>query len=167
VHDEGAPSPVLAGPLRPTLLQAVRAAIRARHYSERTEGAYVAWVRRFIAFSGRRHPRELGEREVGVFLTALAVDGQVSASTQNQALAALLFLYPDVLGRPLSRVDGITRARRPKRLPVVLTRDEVATVLQRLDGAPRLVASLLYGSGLRLLEALRLRVTDLDLPVHS
>ncbi|MDQ3950753.1 MAG: integron integrase [Gemmatimonadota bacterium] len=140
----------------------MRAAIRARHYSDRTEATYVAWVRRFIAFHDGRHPRELGEAQIGAFLTALAVDGHVSASTQNQALAALLFLYRDVLGVPLARVGAVTRARRPKRLPVVLTRAEVAAVLQRLNGVPRLVASLLYGSGLRLLEGLTLRVKDVD-----
>src|ERR687894_1722428 len=110
------------------LLDAVRAAIRARHYSRRTEEAYVSWVRRYVAFSGRRHPRELGARDVRAFLSALAVERCVSASTQNQALAALLFLYRDVLDAPLSRVDGIAHARRAKRLPVVLTREEVAAV---------------------------------------
>jgi integron integrase len=148
---------------RRTLLQAVRAAIRARHYSSRTEEAYVAWVRRYVAFNARRHPRELGPREVRAFLTELATKRRVSASTQNQALAALLFLYREVLETPLTRVDGIVHARRARRLPTVLPRDEVTAVLQRLSGTPRLVASLLYGSGLRLLEALSLRVKDVDM----
>jgi integron integrase len=145
-----------------------------RHYSPRTEEAYVAWVRRFVRFHGMRHPEAMGAPHVGRFLSHLAVAGGVSASTQNQALAALLFLYREVLGAPLSLVEGVTRAKQPKRLPVVLTRDEVRAVLRRLrtaaDGraggstplAVWLVVSLLYGAGLRLLEALSLRVKDVD-----
>jgi len=148
--------------MRPRLLDRVRAVIRARHYSRRTEEAYVAWIRRFIFFHGKRHPAEMGAGEVTAFLTALAVDGRVAASTQNQALSALLFLYRDVLEIDLPWLDGIVRAKRPARLPVVLTRDEIRAVLARLDGMPRLMACLLYGAGLRVLECCRLRVQDLD-----
>jgi integron integrase len=134
-----------------------------RHYSLRTEQAYVAWTRRFIVFHRKRHPEEMGEVEINAFLSSLAVAGKVSASTQNQALSALLFLYRDVLEKPFPEMPTLVRARRPARLPVVLTRDEVRRVLAQLVGDARLVATLLYGSGLRLLEALRLRVKDLDL----
>ncbi len=137
-------------------------AMRVRHLARNTEKAYVQWVRRFILHHGKRHPAEMGEAEVNVFLTALAVERHVAAATQNQALAALLFLYAEVLGRPLGRMEGVVRARRPRRLPVVLTRDEVLRVLSRLDGESWLVAMLLYGAGLRLLEALSLRVKDVD-----
>jgi integron integrase len=148
----------------PRLLESVRAALALRHRSLRTQEAYVAWVRRFILFSGRRHPRELGPGDVRQFLTALATRGKVTASTQNQALAALLFLYRDVLGSPIEgRLEGVVQAKRSIRLPTVLTRDEVRAVLAGMDGIPRLVALLLYGSGLRLLEALCLRVKDIDL----
>lgn len=145
----------------PRLLDRMRAALRARHYSERTEAAYCLWVKRFIRFHGMRHPAELGEAEINAFLTHLAIEGRVSASTQNQALAALLFLYRHVLGRELGGFD-IVRARRPVRLPVVMTRDEVRAVLERMHGRERLMASLLYGSGLRLMECVQLRVLDLD-----
>ena len=147
---------------RPRLLERVHQAIRVRHYSRRTEEAYVAWVRRFVIFHDRRHPRDLGQDDVRRFLTALAVHGKVSASTQNQARAAIAFLYRDVLAAPLSAMDGVVRAKRPTRLPIVLTRGEVRAVLDRMDGAPRLVAQLLYGSGLRLLEAAQLRTKDVD-----
>jgi integron integrase len=140
----------------------VRQAIRLRHWSPRTEEAYVAWIRRFILFHGRRHPAEMGAPEVVAFLSDLAVRGNVSASTQNQALAGLLFLYRVVLDRELEGLDGAVRARRPQRLPVVLSREEVRAVLSQLEGVHRLVATLLYGGGLRLLEALRLRVKDVD-----
>ncbi len=145
----------------------VREAIRARHYSHSTEEAYLAWVRRFIHFNANRHPAEMGEPEVNQFLTHLAVHDRVAASTQNQALAALLFLYDKVLNRSLGRIEGVVRARRPRRLPVVLTRQEVRAVLDALDGTPRLVCTLLYGSGLRLLECLRLRIKDVDLSRHE
>jgi len=151
-----------AAPRRPKLLQQVREAMRVRRYSPRTETAYVAWIRRFILFHGKRHPLELGEAELTRFLTSLAVVHKVSASTQNQALSALLFLYRRVLRREPPWLDDVVHARKPRRLPVVLSRDEVARVLARLEGAPRLVASLLYGSGLRLMECLQLRVKDLD-----
>jgi integron integrase len=130
--------------------------------ADRTEKAYVGWIVRFIRASDRRHPRELGAREVEAFLTNLAVHGRVAASTQNQALAALLFLYRQVLEIELPWMDDIQRAKRPVHVPVVLSRNEVAAVLEQLDGVHWLVASLLYGSGLRLLECLRLRVQDLD-----
>ncbi|MGQ0668100.1 MAG: integron integrase, partial [Actinomycetota bacterium] len=145
------------------LLDEVRRAIVARHYSPSTEQAYVAWIRRFILFHGERQPMEMGEREVNQFLTHLATGERVAASTQNQALAALLFCYDKVLHRPLGQIEGVVRARRPRRLPVVLTRQEVGAVLNELEGTPRLVCTLLYGSGLRLLECLRLRVKDVDL----
>lgn len=151
----------------PRLLDRLRAAIRARHYSLRTEEAYVAWVRRYVLFHGKRHPDEMGEAEINAFLTDLAVKKKVSASTQNQALSALLFLYRDVLGKSVASLGDVVRARRPERLPVVLTPAEVKAVLSRLDGAPRLVATLLYGSGLRLMEALRLRVKDVDFALNQ
>jgi integrase len=146
----------------PRLLDRVRNAIRARHCSRRTERAYVGWIRRFILFHGKRHPVELGEPEITAFPPHLAVGARVSASTQNQALSALLFLYRDVLSRDLEWLEGVVRAKGPVRLPVVLSRAEVAAILGRLHGVPRLMASLLYGSGLRLLECCRLRVKDVD-----
>jgi integron integrase len=151
-----------AGPRPPRLLDRVRATARIRHYSPRTEDAYVAWIRRYILFHGKRHPAEMGAPEVTRFLTSLAVNTKVAASTQNQALSALLFLYKVVLELDLPWLDGVVRARRPERLPVVLTREEVRAVLQCLSGAPRLMACLLYGAGLRLLECCRLRVQDVD-----
>jgi integron integrase len=145
------------------LLDQVREATRRLHYSIRTEDAYVAWAKRFILFHGKRHPLEMGEREVVAFLTHLAVEGNVAASTQNQALSALLFLYKIVLERPLNRLDDqAVRARKPERLPTVFSRSEVRAVLAQLHGTPRLAAELMYGSGLRLMECLRLRVKDLD-----
>ena len=148
---------------KPRLLDQVRAAVRARHYSPRTEKAYVGWVRRYIVFHGKRHPSEMGEAEISRFLTHLAVTGKVSASTQNQALSALLFLYREVLRKELPWVDGIVRAKRPIRIPVVLTRTEVAAILAQLHGVEWIMASMLYGSGLRLLECCHLRVKDVDL----
>jgi integron integrase len=148
-------------PSSPRLLDRVREATRLRHYSERTEQAYVAWIRRFIVFHGKRHPRELGEAEVTAFLSSLASAGS-SASTQNQALSAILFLYGAVLGQRLGWMNGIVRARRPVRLPVVLSRDEVTSLLSHLRGVVWLMAALLYGAGLRLLECAELRVKDLD-----
>ena len=140
----------------------MRHALRTKHYSIRTERAYVDWARRYVLFHGKRHPRELGPDHVNRFLTHLAVAKHVAASTQNQALSALLFLYGEVLGMPLPREDGLVRAKKPHRLPTVLTREEVARVLSRLDGPPKIAATLLYGAGLRLLEVLRLRVKDVD-----
>src|SRR3989449_2277303 len=145
----------------PKLLTLVRRAIRLRHYSQHTEDAYVAWVRRFVRFAGLRHPSELGEAEVERFLSSLAEAG-VSATTQNQAASALRFLYEEVLRRPFVRPGGMVHAKEPGRVPVVLTREEVRAVLGRMRGTPRLVALLLYGSGLRGLEALTLRVKDID-----
>src|SRR5262244_2939425 len=150
------------GPPKPRLLDRVRQAIRTRHYSRRTEKAYVHWIKRYIFFHGKRHPTEMGAAEVAAFLTSLAVQGKVAASTQNQALSALLFLCRKVLGVDLPWLDDIVRAKRPVHMPVVLTREEVRAVLQRLDGVPRLMAVLLYGAGLRLLECCRLRVKDVD-----
>jgi integron integrase len=152
--------PVLPQPVK--LLDRVRHACRVRHFSIRTEDAYHDWAERFIRFHGIKHPETMAELEVNQFLMHLAVDRNVSASTQNQALAALLFLYEHVLERPLDRIDGVVRANRPRRLPVVLTRSEVRRVLAELDGTYRLIGELLYGAGLRLLECLRLRVKDLD-----
>lgn len=146
----------------PRLLDRVRDALRVHHYSRRTERAYVAWIRRYILFHGKRHPAEMGAEEVSRFLTALAVEARVSASTQNQALAALLFLYAQVLGNRLPWLDDLVRATRPRRLPVVLSRDEVRAILERLDGTPRLMTALLYGTGMRLLECARLRIKDVD-----
>jgi site-specific recombinase XerD len=128
------------------LLDRVREAIRTRHYSRRTEEAYVHWIRRFIVHHGKRHPSEMGEAEVSAFVSSLAARG-VSASTQNQALSAILFLYEVVIGRRLPWMDQIVRAQRPVRLPVVLSRAEVATLLGRMRGTARLMASLLYGGG--------------------
>ena len=150
-------------PPRPRLLDRLRIEMRRRHLSRRTEDAYVAWARRYILFHGKRHPSEMGAPEVVAFLTHLAVERSVGPSTQNQALSALLFLYRELLGRELEGLGSAVRARRTEKLPVVMTRDEVRAVLSALEGRNRLVATLLYGSGLRLLEALRLRVKDVDL----
>lgn len=146
----------------PKLLDQVRDALRRKHYSLRTEEAYIGWVRRFIRFHNMRHPREMGSREIGAFLTWLAVEEEVAASTQNQALSALLFLYREVLQIDLDADLSLTPAKRPAYLPTVLSRAEVRAVLAALSGTHRLMAQLLYGSGLRLLECLRLRVKDLD-----
>ena len=148
---------------KPRLLDRVRESLRIRHYSYRTEQQYVGWIRRFIVFHGRRHPEVLGGEHVEAFLSHLAVERHVSASTQAQALAAVLFLYKHVLKIDLPWLAGVVRATRPKRLPVVLTRSEVRKVLDALPEKHRLIASLMYGSGLRLLEALRLRVKDVNL----
>ncbi|HEX7785062.1 MAG TPA: integron integrase [Methylomirabilota bacterium] len=149
-------------PHPPRLLDRVRATLRARHCSLRTEKAYVAWIRRFILFHGKRHPAEMGAPEITRFLSALAIERNVAASTQNQALSAVLFLYREVLEQDVPWLHEIVRARRPARIPVVLSRREVHAVLGALDGPPRLLTLLLYGAGLRLLEALRLRVKDVD-----
>ncbi len=146
-----------------TLVAVVRDQIRLRHYSLATERSYIGWIRRYVRFCGGRHPRDLGAAEITTFLTHLAVDLKVSASTQNQALQALLFVYRDVLQVELPHLDQIVRASRPHRLPVVLTREEVRRVFANLNGASRLVVGLLYGSGLRLAEALDLRVKDIEL----
>jgi integron integrase len=144
------------------LLDQVRDAIRVHHFSYRTEQAYVGWIRRFILFHGKRHPEEMGAAEVSAFLTALATQAGVSASTQNQALSALLFLYREIVRRDLGWLDDVVRAKRAQRLPVVLSAPDVERLLAELQGVPWLMAMLLYGSGLRLMECHRLRVKDLD-----
>ncbi len=152
--------PAVASP--PKLLDRVRWHLRVKHYSIRTEQAYTDWIRRYILFHGKRHPAEMGEEEIAAFLSHLAIQGRVAASTQNQAFSALLFLYQQVLERRLEYVAGVERVSRPPKLPVVLTRPEARAVLANLKGDYRLMAHLLYGSGLRLLECLRLRVKDVD-----
>ena len=144
------------------LLDQVSDAIRRLHYSRRTEESYVQWIRRYIYFHDKRHPVTLGEPDITAFLNHLAVDRSVAASTQNQALSALLFLYKQVLGKELAWLDGLVRAKRPARMPVVMTQAEVERLLASLRGVRGLAASLLYGAGMRLLECLRLRVKDVD-----
>ncbi len=151
----------------PRLLDAVRERVRARHYSYLTEKAYLHWTRRFIRFHGRRHPREMGKAELEAFLTSLATEARVSASTQNQALAALLFLYREVLDLPFPWLDQVVRAKPRVRAPVVLTRREVWALLGRLNGEAWLIASLLYSSGMRLLECLQTRIKDVDLEYRA
>jgi integron integrase len=150
----------------PGLIQRYREELQVRHYARRTVSSYEHWLRRFLRFHQMRHPREMGEAEINAFLSHLATEEQVSASTQNQALAALLFLYRTVLCGDVGNLDGVIRARRRPRLPVVLTVSEVRAVLVQMDGAEALVAQLLYGSGLRLMEALRLRIKDVDLEMR-
>ena len=147
----------------PGLIQRYREELQARHYARRTVATYEQWLRRFLRFHQMRHPRQMGEAEINAFLSHLATEERVSASTQNQALAALLFLYRTVLGGDVGNLEGVIRARKRQRLPVVLTVGEVRAVLHHLDGAEALVAQLLYGAGLRLMEALRLRIKDVDL----
>lgn len=149
-------------PLQPRLLDQVRHAIRTKHYSIRTEEAYVKWVKQYIFFHNKRYPSEMGENEISQFLTNLAVNGNVAASTQNQALCAILFLYKQVLKKEMGELKNLTWAKKPKKLPVVLTSEEVNVLMQHLSGDKLLMANLLYGAGLRLLECLRLRVKDLD-----
>ncbi len=149
-------------PRPPKLLERMRIHLRTRHYSIRTEEAYIDWARRFIVFHGKRHPQEMGAAEVEAFLSHLAVDRQVSASTQNQAKAALLYLYKQVLETDLPWLNEVVQAKTPKRLPVVLTPTEVRELLLHMDGSTGLIAQLLYGTGMRLLEALRLRVKDVE-----
>jgi integron integrase len=154
--------PISASQNKPKLLDQVRDVIRRKHFSIRTEQTYVDWIRRFILFHNKRHPREMAETEITAFLTHLARVGRVAASTQNQALSALLFLYKEVLKQNLGYLQGVERAKRPSRLPVVLTRDEVHKIFAHMHGTYRLMAGLLYGSGLRLMECVRLRVKDVD-----
>src|SRR4051812_22530883 len=156
------PGPRGTGPGAPRLLDRVRTAIRARHYSLRTEEAYVGWIRRFILFHNKRHPLEMAEREINGFLSHLANEARVSASTHTQALSAILFLYRHVLEKKLPLEGGLVRIRRPGRLPTVMTQAEVRAVLSRMHGAPKLVSTLLYGTGMRLLEGLRLRIKDIE-----
>jgi integron integrase len=164
---EPVPSAAPELPSQPKLLDQLRDRLRVKHYSIRTEQAYVDWVRRFILFHGKRHPRDLGPQEVEAFLTHLAVRGRVSASTQNQAKSAILFLFREVIDRELPWLDGIVAARMSQRLPVVLSLEEVEAALGRMRGTSGLVARLLYGSGLRILECLRLRVKDIDFTRHE
>jgi integron integrase len=151
----------------PKLLDQVRGKIRLKHYSIRTEQAYTDWIKRFILHFGKKHPLEMGAAEVEQFLTHLAVHGKVAASTQNQAKAALLFLYREVLAVELPWLDNVEQAKVPKRLPVVLNRDEIQAILSRLTGTQWLIASLLYGTGMRIMECLRLRVQDVDFTRHE
>lgn len=146
----------------PKLLDRVREALRVRHMSLRTERAYLQWARRYILFHGKRHPLEMGEKEINQFLTHLAVERRVSPSTQTQALCALLFLYRTVLEREVGDLEGLVRAKRRRKLPVVLTREEVKSILSHLQGRDHLLVTLLYGTGMRLMEGLRLRVKDID-----
>jgi integron integrase len=151
----------------PKLLELFREAMRVRHYSNRTEDTYCSWVRRFVHFHKLRHPKDMGELEINAFLTHLAVAEKVSASTQNQALSALLFLYRHVIGKEVGDLGHVIRARKPSHLPVVLTRDEVKALLAQLSGVKWLMASLMYGAGLRLMECLRLRLQDIDFTRHE
>ena len=150
-------------PRAPKLLDRVRETMRTNRYSPRTEEAYVDWIKRYIRFHGIRHPQEMGAEEVKAFLIHLATQMNVAASTQNQAFSALLFLYQEVLKERLPWIDDIVRASRPKKVPVVFTQEEARKVLSRMTGMPRLMAHLLYGSGLRVMECVRLRVKDVDL----
>ena len=155
-------TPAAASPGRHKLLTEVRRALRVRGYSRRTEEAYIGWIRRFVISQGKRHPAEMGQAEVTAFLSTLASEARVSPSTQNQALASLLFLYGEVLKHPVGWMANLVRAQPRQRLPVVLTREEVRAILDRMSGIPQLVARFLYGTGLRLLEGLTLRVKDID-----
>ncbi|RLJ17858.1 integron integrase [bacterium endosymbiont of Escarpia laminata] len=148
---------------KPRLLDRVRDKIRVKHYSIRTEQAYVDWIRRFILYHGKRHPDQMGAKEIETFLSHLAVDRNVAASTQNQALSAILFLYREVLEKEFPWLENVTRAKKPQRLPVVLSNEEVQSVLLHLEGTHLLMASLMYGSGLRLMECVRLRIMDVEL----
>jgi integron integrase len=156
----GVPQPPTAH--KSKLLDRVRQAIRTRHYSPKTEESYAHWTKRFIFFHNKRHPAEMGEKEIAQFLSSLASELHVSASTQNQALNAILFLYREVLRKEIGYIDGVVRAKRSHRLPVVLTRQEVKSVLGVLDHSDWLMAMLLYGAGLRVMECLQLRVKDID-----
>jgi integron integrase len=153
--------------VKPKLLDQVRASIRRKHYSIRTEAAYVDWIKRYIFFHKKRHPLEMDETHVEMFLNDLAVEKHVSASTQNQALSALVFLYREVLGKEFGWLDNLERAKPSEHLPVVLTETEVRHLLAQLEGRHWLMASLLYGAGLRLMECLRMRVKDLDFEYHQ
>lgn len=165
VSQSGQPAVAVSAPPgapKPKLLDQVREAIRTRHLSRNTEQAYISWIKRFIFFHNKRHPAEMGEPEIGQFLSSLATDARVSASTQNQALNAILFLYHAVLEREIGLIQGVVRAKRSRRLPVVLTKEEVKRVLGYVKGTPWLMAMLLYGAGLRVMECCRLRVKDID-----
>ena len=161
--DSSETSPAAPAPGAPKLLDRVRHVIRAKHYSRRTESAYVDWIRRYIVFHKKRHPSDMGAPKITSFLTWLASTRRVSASTQNQALSAILFLYRDVLHTNVGAIEHVPRARMPIRVPVVLSREEVARIMKALDGSVWIVVALLYGAGLRLQECLELRVKDIDL----
>jgi integron integrase len=152
---------------KPKLLDQVRTVMRVKHYSKRTEEAYIGWIKRFVYFHNLKHPMEMGEKEIVQFLNYLAVKGNVSASTQNQALSSLLFLYKEVLKKEIGELKGIKWAKKSKRLPVVLLRPEIKSVLSNLNGRVWIIANLLYGGGLRLLECLRLRVKDIEFPYNQ
>ena len=158
---------VQTGIKRPKLLDSVRTVLRTSHYSKRTEESYISWIKRFILFNNKKHPIEMGEEEVKRFLNYLAVDKHVSASTQNQALCSILFLYKNVLVKNFGWMENLVKAKKSKRVPVVLTRSEIREVFRHLDGAIKLICSLLYGSGLRLGEALNLRIKDINLDMHQ
>jgi integron integrase len=147
---------------KPKLLDQVRDVVRRKHYSIRTEQAYIDWIKRFIVYHGKRHPGEMAEEEVAEFLTHLARDLNVAAATQNQALSALLFLYKEVLKHEIGWLEKVERAKKPPKLPVVLSRGEVKEIFAHLHGVPKLMAGLLYGSGLRLMECVRFRIKDID-----
>ena len=149
------------------LLDQVREKLRLKHYSFRTEGTYTSWIKRFILFHGKRHPAEMGAREIEAFLSHLAVNRRVAASTQNQAFNAILFLYRHVLGIRIDDAINAVRAKRPKRLPTVMSREEVATLLEAMSGTSKLMCKLMYGSGLRTMECIRLRVKDLDFKINQ
>lgn len=153
---------MISEPNPPKLLDRMRTVLRTKHYSIRTEDAYLQWAKRYILFHGKRHPSSLGAAEINEFLSHLAVERNVSASTQNQALCAILFLYRDVLADDVPWLENLVRAPRTRRLPTVLTREEVRLVIARMNGTPQMIARLLYGTGARLLEMLRLRVKDID-----
>ncbi|MGZ8219937.1 integron integrase [Methylomagnum sp.] len=161
------PAAPISTPTPPKLLDQVRAKLRLKHYSLRTERAYTDWIKRYILFHGKRHPKDMGAPEIQAFLSHLATERDVAASTQNQALAALLFLYKEVLDLDLPRLNDIERAKRPQRLPTVLTVREVGAVLDRLDGTLGLMIRLLYGTGMRLMECVRLRVKDVDFEMRQ
>ena len=152
---------------QPRLLDQMREVLRLKHLSFRTEEAYIGWAKRFILFHDKRHPKDMGAEEIRVFLSYLATHEHVAASTQNSALNALLFLYRSVLKQPFPQLEHIERAKRPRRLPTVFSRDEVHALLTRLTGMPHLMASLLYGAGLRLMECVRLRVKDVDFTYYQ
>jgi len=156
------PPPANSAPHAPMLLEVVRERIQAKHYSRRTEEAYTNWIKKFVAFHHKQHPRDMGASEVEAFLTDLAVNGKVSASTQTQALSALLFLYRDVLGIDLPWMDGLVRAKPSQRVPMVLSVNEIHRLMANLEGMYSLMARLIYGSGMRLMECVRLRVKDVD-----
>ena len=156
------PPPANSAPHAPMLLEVVRERIQAKHYSRRTEEAYTNWIKKFVFFHHKQHPRDMGAPEVEAFLTDLAVNGKVSASTQTQALSALLFLYREVLGIDLPWMDGLVRAKLSQRVPMVLSVNEIHRLMANLEGMYSLMARLIYGSGMRLMECVRLRVKDVD-----